>query len=223
VLTYGEIDADYQRRLAEWPAADDGPIHMLNLMKYREWADYGPGGEQGVTGREADRRYAPFSVLDRIGATMVLVAGVLDATEDWDAVAVVRYPTRRSFLEMQDREDFAQLHVHKVAGMDRTVIVGTTPLGALPQAAGRSRLLLELWPAGVLAPPSPSPDSSVDFAVEGTIVGGGRRWSTARYSRVADPILRRSSSDAQALLLRPFIEAWGATTMPAGPPSRAGG
>lgn len=209
MLTYGDVDQDYERRLSEWPVADDGPIYMLNLMKYRAWADYGPGREQGVTGREADRRYAPFSVLREIGATMTLVAAVVEATEDWDAVAVVRYPTRRSFVEMQGRADFQALHVHKAAGMDHTIIAGTAPVGRLPPSAGGGHLLLELWGAGVAVPGPPAGAAAVDFSVEGTIVGDGRRWSTARYSLVPAPVaLPAPAADRQVLLLRPVMDSW---------------
>src|SRR5690242_7093445 len=100
---YGTIDADYAARLASCDPSDDGDIYMLNLMAYRDEADYGPGGERGVSGREADNRYAPLDVLAELGANVCFLADVVSASEPWDRIAVVRYPTRRSFIDMQSR------------------------------------------------------------------------------------------------------------------------
>jgi hypothetical protein len=40
---YGTIDGEYGLRLAGTSAEDDGPIWMVNLMRYREFADYADG------------------------------------------------------------------------------------------------------------------------------------------------------------------------------------
>jgi hypothetical protein len=39
-VRYGEVDREYGMRLATTPVEDDGPVWMVNLMKYREVADY---------------------------------------------------------------------------------------------------------------------------------------------------------------------------------------
>src|SRR5437867_10895853 len=141
---YGRIDRDYGARLATFDPDTDGPIHMLNLMKYREKADYGDG-ESTVSGREADDAYAPLDVFEKIGAAVAFAADVVASSEDWDRVAVARYATRRSFIEMQTREDFQAKHVHKEAGMDHTIVMGTLPDGALPVRTKPDRILLEVW------------------------------------------------------------------------------
>ena len=46
----------------------------------------------------------------------------------WHRVGVVKYPTRRSFIEMQSRKDFQAKHVHKEAGMAATIVSGCTPI-----------------------------------------------------------------------------------------------
>ena len=110
--TYGTVDRSYGMRLATTPPDRDGPIWMVNLMRYRaeavyrEVSDTGPGsGVTGVTGREADERYSPIDILHDIGASVVFMGDVaeqlLGDSPVWDRVAVVRYPTRRSFIEMQ--------------------------------------------------------------------------------------------------------------------------
>lgn len=199
---YGQVDQEYAAQLATTPPDDDGPIYMLNLMKYREWADYGPDGEQGVTGREADDRYAPIDVLHDLGADIVFVGEVVASAEGWHRVAVVRYPTRRSFIEMQARSDFQALHVHKDAGMERTIILGTVPSGDLPAAGGAGRVVLEV------AATTAGPEADGVFTVEGTIVGDGRQWSQVRWSVTDSNELPSAVDGAQSLLLQPFIERW---------------
>ena len=153
---YGTIDHDYALRLA---SSEDGPIYMLNLMAYRDEADYGPDGEKGVTGREADDRYAPLAVLAEIGASVCFLAEV--EAGEWDRVAVVRYPTRKSFIDMQSRPDFQAKHVHKEAGMERTIILGTLLNGDPPNLAPGDLVRLDLL------------DEPGQFMVEGAIVGDG--------------------------------------------------
>ncbi len=132
---YGQIDREYGARLATTPPDDDGPIYMVNLLRYHDVAQYGDGseaaGDGAVSGREADDRYAPVDVLREIGAEVVLWGDVdaqlLGAAPAWDRVGVVRYPTRRSFIEMQARRDFQERHVHKEAGVERTIVMGCVP------------------------------------------------------------------------------------------------
>ena len=130
---YGTIDYDYGATLATTDPADDGPVWMVNLMRYRETADYADGRESSISGREADDRYAPLGPLAAVGAAPVFVADVetqLLGEPGWDRVAVVKYPTRRSFIEMQQRPDFQELHHHKEAGMQQTIVMGTLPMDA---------------------------------------------------------------------------------------------
>ncbi len=147
-LRYAAIDSDYEHRLGTTPDASDGPIWMVNLIRHRHLADYPDGREAGVSGseaglsgREADDRYTPFGPLDAVGAEIVFAGEVetqlLGADPPWDRVAVVKYPTRRAFLEMQHLEEFRELHVHKDAGVEATIVMGATPFAppALPADA----------------------------------------------------------------------------------------
>ncbi len=135
---YGRVDREYGTHLATIPPEEDGPIWMVNLMAYRERAVY-DGAETAVSGREADDRYAPVDVLDAIGARVAFLADVSDQLlgdePRWDRVGIVRYPTRRSFIDMQRRPDFAEKHVHKAAGMAETIVAGCLPIPSPQDAA----------------------------------------------------------------------------------------
>jgi len=140
-VRYGEIDTDEAERLATMGPDHDGPVWMVNLMKYRDVADYADGRETTLTGKEADDRYFPIEALRAVGAEIVFAADVesqlLGDETTWDRVAVVKYPTRRSFMDMQDLEVFQARHVHKDAGMEKTIIITSHPITtpALPDDA----------------------------------------------------------------------------------------
>jgi hypothetical protein len=132
---YGKVDREYAMRLATTAPEDDGPIWMVNLMSYRERAIYQSDEHDGgsaISGREADDRYAPLDILADIGAEVVFAGDVQDQllgeSPRWHRVGVVKYPTRRSFIEMQSRPDFLERHVHKEAGMAQTIVSGCTPI-----------------------------------------------------------------------------------------------
>ncbi|MBT95169.1 MAG: hypothetical protein CL431_04280 [Acidimicrobiaceae bacterium] len=129
---YGKIDFDYALQLATTTADEDGPIWMVNLMKYHDVAQYEDRSRAKITGQEADDLYSPLEPLKAIGAEPVYFGEVenklLGDYRDWDRVAVVKYPTRKSFIEMQERKDFQDKHVHKEAGMEETIIMGCLPM-----------------------------------------------------------------------------------------------
>ena len=132
---YGTVDMDLATRFATTEPADDGPIWMVNLMAHRERADYGDGAGE-ITGEEADRRYAEALPLEEIGAKVVLFADVesqlLGDTPKWDQVGVVRYPSRRAFIDMQRRDDFKAAHEHKEAALAETIVIAGVPIASPP-------------------------------------------------------------------------------------------
>ena len=209
MAAYGTINRDYGIQLVKTDPETDTGIYMLNFMKYRERAVYDGQADGAVSGREADDRYAPVDVLAAIGAHMCFLADVVTASEDWDRIAVVRYATRRSFVEMQNRDDFKQKHVHKEAGMDHTTIMGTVPAAAPPASAKPNHLLIEAWKGSTPAPVVGG--ASTGFTVEGTIIGDGREWDGVRYTEVdAGTEVDCSGATPQHMLVvvKPVIERW---------------
>ena len=61
---YGRIDRDYAIKLATTAPEDDGPVWMINLMCYKERAEYTDGRETTLSGRQADEVYTPVGPLD---------------------------------------------------------------------------------------------------------------------------------------------------------------
>lgn len=190
---YGKINKEYGFSLATYPPEKDGPIYMVNLMKYHEVAQYdGTNTEAAaISGREADDKYNPASVLNKIGADMVFigdVTGNYTGSEDWDRIAVVRYATRKSFIDMQSRKDFSEKHVHKNAGMQRTVIVCCRPQDTSIDTRERPAPSLELRTVALIVRQTSQRDAAfaalpdaVNFLAEGTIVSDGRMWDTVQF------------------------------------------
>lgn len=151
---YGQIDRQYGMRLATTPPDQDGPVWMVNLMKYREFADYGDERKASISGRQADDAYAPLETLAAIGARPVFFGDVdqqlLGEAPIWDRIAVVKYPTRRSFIDMQSRPEFQAAHQHKDAGMQQTIVIGCQPM---PYPVARPGLIEVDW-ADVPHPPT---------------------------------------------------------------------
>ena len=178
-MDFGAIDTTYGAHLATIDPALDGPIWMVNFMKYKERADYGGDGPE-ISGRAADDRYAPVEVLAAIGAEVAYFGDVIDGDGTWDRMGIVVYPTRRSFIEMQSRRDFKDKLVHKEAGMAFTVIMCALPAGPVRgegDDSGIVRFIAE--PSG--STPEPTVEGAL-FEVEGTIIGDDRRWGSLRIS-----------------------------------------
>jgi len=111
----------------------DGPIVMLNLLKFREAANYPQGHEHtGSTGREAYARYQHnFTVtVGPVSQAQVLYDGPVmrtfigaSADGDWHQMLIVRYPSRKHFLAMMADPGYQQGLVHRWAALERTLLL----------------------------------------------------------------------------------------------------
>jgi uncharacterized protein (DUF1330 family) len=117
--------ADLKRYLAEDPG---GPVVMLNLLRFA------PDG-----GRESYAKYAAalrHSYLDKYGAE-VLYAGqgstalVAEPGQDWDAVLLVRYPSRQAFSQMVADPDYQQFTHFRTEALTEAVLQATIPVESL--------------------------------------------------------------------------------------------
>jgi hypothetical protein len=201
--SYGRIDREYAMHLASRSPEEDGPILMVNFMKYRAVAQYEGSEGPAISGKEADDRYAPSEILADIGATVVFF-GDVEPGGDWDRVGIVRYPTRRAFFEMQNRRDFQERHVHKLAGMAHTIVCGALAEGVRAPAGGtRPRVLFEMVTRGT----SIASPAAGRLRVEGTILGDGRRFATLAVSWVTEDVHPPVAAvDRVVAMTRPSID-----------------
>ena len=104
-------------------STDTGPVVMLNLLKFKEHADTGD-----VSGRESYNRYGRDvkPMVEKLGGRILWhgrADQLLIGEEDWDAVALVEYPSRKAFLEMAMSQQMSEIHHNREAGLERTVLI----------------------------------------------------------------------------------------------------
>ncbi|UXA06986.1 DUF1330 domain-containing protein [Mycobacterium sp. SMC-2] len=116
-----EPTAEQFAALAGRPA--DAPVVMVNLLKFK-----------ASGGLESYRRYgqevAPH--LQRVRAT-VRYAGTAPAfvigdgeRPWWDAILIVEYPTPQAFIDMVSTPEYAKVHEHRAAGLERGDLIATS-------------------------------------------------------------------------------------------------
>lgn len=107
-----------------------GSIRMLNLLKFKEFADYGDGTDTKLSGAEAYQRYAVevVKIISNTGGEVVfsgqantLVIG--DDELEWDMVSIVKYPTVTAFLDMTSSDEYQKIHSHREAGLEHQLLV----------------------------------------------------------------------------------------------------
>lgn len=102
----------------------DGPIYMLNLLTFKEKAEYPDGRDTDLTGAEA---YAVYSAevaghLATVGGRPMFAAKVErlmlgEVEELWDTAAIAMYPSRKAMMEMMSSPDYQASAVHRTAGL----------------------------------------------------------------------------------------------------------
>ena len=111
-------------QLAEFALGDDDPILMVNLLKFKDKAEYEDGRATNLTGREAYEIYVTETRehLANVGAELILggeVNGLLlgDVEELWDAFGVARYPSRKAMIAMARNPAYIESEKHRAAGL----------------------------------------------------------------------------------------------------------
>ena len=114
-----------QTQMNEFLEGDiDSPISMVNLLKFKEKAEYEDGRDTEMSGKEAYQIYAieVQEHLKKVGAEIVFGGVVsrlmLGEVEDlWDSVAIARYPSRKAMLEMMMSSEYQESEKHRSAGL----------------------------------------------------------------------------------------------------------
>ena len=113
--------------------SSEGPIYMVNLLKYKQKAEYQDGRETQLTGQQAYDIYANAvdDLLKEFGGGIVFSGPVsrltIGTVEDmWDFVAIAEYPSRAVMLEMMMSEKMQEISVHRAAGLDGQLNIETT-------------------------------------------------------------------------------------------------
>ena len=112
----------------------DAPIVMINLLRYREQAQYADGSDATpCSGRDAYGRYGVEAVkhvaaadgrMLWMGAARFTLIGPDD--EQWDDAVLVEYPTKKAFLEMVMKPEYQAIVLHRTAALEDSRLICTT-------------------------------------------------------------------------------------------------
>ncbi len=102
----------------------EGPIYMVNLLKFRERAEYEDGRQTDLSGRDAYMIYGRevVKLLGTYGGRAIFSGDVTflalgEVEELWDEVAIAMYPNRAALLAMSTSEAWREIAVHRTAGL----------------------------------------------------------------------------------------------------------
>lgn len=131
----GYVDPD-RAQFDAFKALDrETPLNMLNLVRFRDLANY-PGdhtlARDGLTGAQAYALYGKHSgpVLGKVGGS-ILWRGTFEATligpsdEVWDAMFIAHYPNAHAFLAMISDPDYQRAVVHRQAAVATSRLIRT--------------------------------------------------------------------------------------------------
>lgn len=115
------------------PRAGD-PVFMLNLLKFKDRATYkdaANNSENDVSGREAYNRYASaFAALVKdTGIDGGAVFGgnanamLIGSGDEWDAVAIFKYPDAQTMFDMVSSDAYRKIHKHRRAGLAGQMLI----------------------------------------------------------------------------------------------------
>jgi uncharacterized protein (DUF1330 family) len=100
-------------------APDDGPVVMVNLLKFKAEQAYERYGSAATS--MVKERGGRLLWLGRVDQVLI---GDVDA-DAWDAVALVEYPSREAFIDMVSTREYQAAHTHREEGLERTVVLAT--------------------------------------------------------------------------------------------------
>ena len=123
-VTNEVMPSDPERIAGMREAGPEGPIVMVNLLKFRERAQYADGRQTRLSGRDAYGIYARAvtDLVRKFGGEMLFMGDVtflsIGQVEDlWDEVALVKYPNRAALWAMAVSEEWREIAVHREAGL----------------------------------------------------------------------------------------------------------
>ena len=111
----------------------EGPICMVNLLKFKEKAEYEDGRDTDLTGREAYALYEEGvkKLLQEIGGGIGFEGDVErlalgEVEELWDVVGLAVWPSRGAMFEVMQSPDMQAISVHRSAGLAGQINIETT-------------------------------------------------------------------------------------------------
>ena len=138
VFDGGDLNAGAMDELAALPDAQ--PFALINLLLYKEWADYPPGTvSEKLTGKQAYERYTELAIplVNAVGGVPMwrgaLAGNLIGPDEErWDELLIMQYPSRGAFERMLANPDYQATLFHRTAAVSDSRLYGATS----PEAIG---------------------------------------------------------------------------------------
>jgi uncharacterized protein (DUF1330 family) len=115
---------------------ENGPFVMVNLLKFKETAEYADGSDADLSGAKAYARYgkgiqACLAAVDgrQIYAGPVTGLMIGEVEELWDMVALVEYPSLAAMQKMMSSPEYRAIEVHRKAGLAGQLNIRTNQIG----------------------------------------------------------------------------------------------
>ncbi|MEY4620407.1 MAG: hypothetical protein RIS65_1579 [Pseudomonadota bacterium] len=115
---------------------ENGPFVMVNLLKFKETAEYADGSDARLSGADAYARYgkgiqACLAAVDgkQIYAGPVTGLMIGEVEELWDMVALVEYPSLAAMQKMMSSPEYRAIEVHRKAGLAGQLNIRTSQIG----------------------------------------------------------------------------------------------
>jgi uncharacterized protein (DUF1330 family) len=130
---------------------DGQPLVMINLLRFREWADYPPGTRtEKHTGQEAYELYSQHALgyLAKVGGRPIWRGDtryslIAPSNERWDEAILVRYPSRGAFERMVADPGYQSGLYLRTAALADSRLIATIA----PQHVGRlAWWIVRSWP-----------------------------------------------------------------------------
>lgn len=137
-MTDAHIDPTREQFEAFKDLDRDHPIEMLNLVRFKDKAEYPedhPLAGQDLTGAQAYGNYGKetASILAGVGGE-ILWSGQFQtmligpSEERWDAVFIARYPTAGAFMAMVTNPEYQKAVVHRQAAVQTSRLIRNKPV-----------------------------------------------------------------------------------------------
>jgi uncharacterized protein (DUF1330 family) len=111
---------------------EEGPVHMLNLVRLREKAEYADGRQ--ASGAEAYAAYGRESgpIFRRVGGRIAWSGDfrlmLIGPTEErWDICFIAEYPSGAAFVEMVKDPDYQKAVRHRQAAVADSRLIRLAP------------------------------------------------------------------------------------------------
>ncbi len=109
-------------------------IHMVNLLKFKDKAEYKDRRQTDITGKEAYQIYGKEvqEHLRKVGAKMIFSGEVSrlmlgEVEELWDMIAIAEYPSRKAMRSMIMDKEYLKSEEHRGAGLAGQLNIETKP------------------------------------------------------------------------------------------------